>query len=244
MLSKAADHMNYLSEHIYVKEMTNVEAHTAQLANEIARVAKAHRQYLEQIPGLGDKHVLIAMDEWNYWYGDYRFGELGCRYYLKDGLGVARGLHEYFRNSDLFFMANYAQTCNVIGAIKTTQTAASLEPTGLVLALYRNHFGTIPIEVSDAPKWLDVSAAWTSDKSAVTIGIVNPTIIDNHVQLSGDLPLSGQAKQWVITGADAEAYNQPGETPGVTLSEHDVTVDHLNLEAPPLSVVVYQLNAK
>ncbi len=242
MLSKAADHMNYLSEHIYVKDLGNLEDHTAQLANEIARVAKAHRQYLEQIPGLKDKHVLIAMDEWNYWYGDYRFGELGCRYYLKDGLGVARGLHEYFRNSDLFFMANYAQTCNVIGAIKTTQTAASLEPTGLVLALYRNHFGTIPIEVAGAPKWLDVSAAWTSDRSAITIGIVNPTIIANHVQLPGDLPLASQAKQWVITGADAEAYNQPGEAPGVRLSEHDVTVDHLNLDVPPLSVVVYQLN--
>ena len=46
-----------------------------------------------------------------------------------------------FRNSDLFVMANYAQTVNVIGAIKTTKTAAEMEPTGLVLQLYRQRFG-------------------------------------------------------------------------------------------------------
>ena len=63
-------------------------------------------------------------------------------------LGVAKGFHEYFRNSDLYFMANYAQTVNVIGAIKTTPTAASFETTGLALELYRNHFGSIPVEVA------------------------------------------------------------------------------------------------
>ena len=45
-------------------------------------------------------------------------------------------------------MANYAQTVNVIGAIKTTKTAAELETTGLVLALYRRRFGTLPVRVS------------------------------------------------------------------------------------------------
>jgi len=43
--------------------------------------------------------VRIAFDEWNYWYGSYEYGELGVRYFLKDGLGIAAGLHELFRNS-------------------------------------------------------------------------------------------------------------------------------------------------
>ena len=63
------------------------------------------------------------MDEWNYWYGPNEYGELGVRYFLQDALGVAAGLHELFRQSDIFFMANYAQTVNVIGAIKTSNTA-------------------------------------------------------------------------------------------------------------------------
>jgi alpha-N-arabinofuranosidase len=45
-------------------------------------------------------------------------------------------------------MANYAQTVNVIGAIKTTPTGAELETTGLALALYRRWFGTLPVRVT------------------------------------------------------------------------------------------------
>ena len=50
-------------------------------------------------------------------------------------------------NSDLIQMAHYAQTVNVIGAIKTTKTAAEMETTGLVLQLYRAHYGKIPLEI-------------------------------------------------------------------------------------------------
>ena len=115
------------------------------------------------------------MDEWNYWYGPDLFGELGTRYFLKDALGIAAGLHEYARQSDMVFMANYAQTVNVIGCIKTTKTAAAFETTGLVLKLYRRHFGMIPV-AAEAAAPLDWPAAWTADRKALTIGIVNPTL--------------------------------------------------------------------
>ena len=52
------------------------------------------------------------------------YGELGTRYFLKDALGIAAGMHEYTRQSDIMFMANYAQTVNVIGCIKTDETDA------------------------------------------------------------------------------------------------------------------------
>ena len=78
----------------------------------------------------------------------YVYGELGCVYDLADALGVAAGLHEYFRNSDIIQMAHYAQTVNVIGCIKTTKTDAFFDATALPLMLYRHHFGTIPVEVA------------------------------------------------------------------------------------------------
>jgi alpha-L-arabinofuranosidase len=244
MLAKCADHMTYLSEHIYVKEKTAVLEHTAQLSDEIRRVADAHRQYLKDIPGLGDHHIRIAMDEWNYWYGDYQYGELGCRYHLKDGLGVARGLHEYFRNSDLFFMASYAQTCNVLGAIKTTGTASELEATGLVLKLYRNHFGTIPVTVADQPKNLDVSAAWTDDKKALTVGIVNCTNIPRQITLdTGGAGWSESMQQWLITGADPDSFNEPGKPAAVAITEQNVATADGNLDSPPYSIAVYRLEA-
>ena len=43
-------------------------------------------------------------------------------YKLRDALGIAAGLHEYFRQSDLIQMAHCAQTVNVIGCITTTKT--------------------------------------------------------------------------------------------------------------------------
>ena len=111
--------------------------HGTQIAARIRDVAQAHRAYRRDIQALTGKDIRIAMDEWNYWYGANEYGELGVRYFLQDGLGIAVGLHEFFRHSDLYYMANYAQTVNVIGAIKTTKTQAEFETTGLVLKLYR-----------------------------------------------------------------------------------------------------------
>ncbi len=171
MLTHCADHMNYLSEHIYCKEEENVIDHVRQIPDNIKRVAEAHRKYREEIPGLAAKNIRIAMDEWNYWHGDYLYGELGCRYYMKDALGIAAGFHEYFRNSDLFFMANYAQTVNVIGAIKTTKKDVEFATTGMVLKLYRDHFGTIPVSVNGVPVPLDVSAALNEEGDQLTLSV-------------------------------------------------------------------------
>jgi alpha-N-arabinofuranosidase len=97
MLSASADRMNLLSEHIYCRELDTVSAHIAQIADAVKGVADAHRKYRSEIEGLKERDIRIAMDEWNYWYGDYIYGELGVRYHHKDALGIAKGLHEYFR---------------------------------------------------------------------------------------------------------------------------------------------------
>ena len=142
--------------------------------------------YRRRFDSLQGKDIDIALDEWNYWYGPHVFGELGTRYFLKDALGIAAGLHEYARQSDIMFMANYAQTVNVIGCIKTTKTDASFATTGLVLKLYRAHFGTIPLQV-DTESPLDVAAALSDDGKTLTIGIVNPTMqrLDLPLTLQG-----------------------------------------------------------
>lgn len=89
----------------------------------------------------------------------YEYGELGCRYALRDALAIGTGLHEMIRNSDMVFMANYAQTVNVIGCIKTIKTDAAFATTGLALKLYRNHLGSLPVAVSGNVEPLDVAAA-------------------------------------------------------------------------------------
>ncbi len=202
MLAECADRMTLIAEHTYCKEKSDLAEHVGQLAVSIRGIAEAHREYRRTIYSLAGRNIQIALDEWNYWYGDYVFGELGCRYRLKDGLGVARGLHEMFRNSDLYFMANYAQTVNVLGAIKTNGTHSCLETTGEVLALYRKQFGTIPISVDEQPEGLDVAVAWTEDRKAITMAVVNWGE-ERQIKLQG-AALSGKAERWEIGGPDAE----------------------------------------
>ena len=241
MLSQASDSMTLISEHIYWQNKDTVPEHVAQITEGIRKIADAHREYRKEIPSLKGKDVRIALDEWNYWYGPFEYGELGTRYFLQDGLGIAAGLHELFRNSDLFWMANYAQTVNVIGAIKTTATAAEMEPTGLVLALYRRHFGTLPVAVQDAPAGLDVSAALTADKGVLTVAVVNPTA--EARQIGVDLrgaQLTGQAQRFVLTGDGRWAHNAPGQPRGVTVRQESLA-GVKTLDAPPLSVTLTRL---
>ncbi len=128
-LPGAANHMDLFSEHFYCSEKKeSVADHVRAIPKSIKNIADAHRKYRETLPGFKDRKppVPIALDEWNYWYGDHVFGELGTRYFQKDGLGIAAGFHYFARLSYIFLLANYAQTLNLIGCIKTSKTAAQM----------------------------------------------------------------------------------------------------------------------
>ncbi|MCA9258228.1 MAG: hypothetical protein KDA61_03460, partial [Planctomycetales bacterium] len=220
MLRECADSMEYISEHFYRGQTpwteqgkrANVAEHVEAMRAAIREKADGHRAMQDKLGLVGDKRVFIAMDEWNYWHRDYVYGELGCRYDLGDALGVAAGLHEYYRQTDIIRMAHYAQTVNVIGCIKTTHTDAFLATTALPLMIYRKHFGTTPVqvEVQQGDRQLDVVAALTEDGKTLTLGIVNPH--DLEVGLSWELdgaPLkASRVEQWTVAGSDPDAYNE------------------------------------
>lgn len=242
MLTTCSDHMSLISEHLYCQDKDDVVTHANQIAAEIREIAKAHREYRKTIPALAGKDIRIAQDEWNYWYGPNEYGELGTRYFLQDGLGVAIGLHEFFRNSDLFFMANYAQTVNVIGAIKTTKTAAEFETTGLVLKLYRERFGEIPVQVDGNFSPLDVSAALSRDRTTLTLAVVNPSEESRPITLAVDGGrLKGRGQKWVITGQNRWSHNAPGKPRQVDIKTASMDEPVGWEEVPPLSVTLYWL---
>lgn len=243
MLTESADKMNLISEHIYCRELDSVKAHIDQIADAIKNVADAHRQYRSEIAGLEEKDLRIAMDEWNYWYGDYIYGELGVRYHHKDALGIAKGLHEYFRNSDLFFMANYAQTVNVIGCIKTTTTNAGFATTALPLMLYHKHFESVPLQVSHTIPDLDVAAALSEDKNTLTVSMVNSNAQPVIFKLTaGDISIPGTCQAWTIQHEDPEAYNVPGEDPEVTIEESDFTMKKNRIEVPAYAIMLLKFD--
>jgi alpha-N-arabinofuranosidase len=242
MLSQAASHMSLISEHIYWQDKDDLVEHVAQIRDGIRRIAEAHRAYRKELPALQGKDIRIALDEWNYWYGPFEFGELGVRYFMQDALGIAAGLHELFRNSDIFAMANYAQTVNVIGAIKTTKTRAEMEATGLVLALYRRRFGEVPLAVSGEHAPLDIAAARSGDGSALKVAVVNPTEERWSVSLAvkGAEPV-GKTRRWVLAGPTRWAFNSPGRERSVDI--HHTSQDDFSetLDVAPLSVALFSI---
>ena len=244
MMQQCAAHMDLVSEHFYRGEQSGLASHVWQVPEAVRTIAEAHRRYRDEFASLAGKDIRIALDEWNYWYGPHPYGELGTRYFLKDALGIAAGLNEFARHSDLYFMANYAQTVNVIGAIKTTKTAAAFATTGLVLQLYRERFGVLPVQVTCAPP-LDAMAAFTADNRHLTLAVVNPTTrpVDLPLHIEG-VTLAGTGTRWQIAGDDPLAHNTPGEAPQVTIEQSPVTDLLDTLSLPPCSVTLFALDLR
>lgn len=218
MLDHCAGHMDLISEHLYWQHRPDVAAHVRVPIDQIQSLADAHRKYRERLGSLAGKDIRIALDEWNYWYGPYLYGELGVRYFMRDALGVAAALHTMFRNSDLYFMANYAQTVNVIGAIKTTKTGAFFESTGQVLKLYRHEFGTLPVRVTHDIDGVDVAAAWTADKKTLTVGVVNTRGEAVELELRADgMDLDKSVTGWIVQHANPDAYNDESNPDNVSV---------------------------
>ncbi len=247
MLTRAADYMNLISEHIYPPSSNDLVEHSQKIARAVRINAEAMRGYREQLEPLQGKDIRLVLDEWNYSWEDRAqiYGEAGPRYFFRDALGVATGLHEMFRQSDVIFMAN-THPINVHGQVKTTQTEAAIEVTGLVWELYRHHFGSLPVAVSSTSAGpLDVVAAWTEDHTALTVAIVNPTASGYTLTLDlKNAQLTGAGRLWVITHSDPMAYNEPGQPLRVVIEERSLSDISSELSVPSLSISLYELPAR
>jgi alpha-L-arabinofuranosidase len=247
LLSRSADYIHLNSKHFYRQDWHagGLMTHVRQIPDAIRAIADAHRDYMKTIPQLQGKNIRVSLDEWNYWYGPHVFGELGTRYFLRDALGIAAGINEYSRATDVIALASYAQTVNVIGAIKTSKTAAVLDSTGQALVMYRRHFGSIPVEVTGAPQPLDVAVAWTPDKKALTISIINPTYETQRLAFSVvGADLAPQGKAWVLTAADDMAYNDPGKPPVVAFTEQKMSGLRDAIEVAPASATIVEVSIR
>lgn len=246
-LPGTAAHTDSISEHFYTQTRNPVLDHVRLVPSAIKRIADAHRNYRKTMPELQGKDIRIAMDEWNYWYGPHLFGELGTRYFVKDGLGVAAGIHEFARQSELYMMANYAQTVNVIGCIKTNKTDSQFETTGLVLKLYRHEFGSIPLVTSvtnEGVKPVDVQAALTEDGKTLTVGIVNTLGRNLDVKLSAvDVKWPTQTRCFIIADPenDPMAYNDPSQKQRIHIVETIAKLDGGKVTVQPYSVTLLKI---
>jgi alpha-N-arabinofuranosidase len=272
LLSKCLENMDLLSEHFYTYsnqhfdlekgESVNVETNEPLVdwmrrpANMVRAKYEHYQEYLKRIPGLKEKPVPIALDEWAY-------ARVPANSY-KVVPAYAWVFHEMFRHSGLYQMACFTFATSLLSA---NRTEAVLNPAGLLFKLYRDHFGTIPVEVSGnspqpPPKYpvggdqpnvnagsdtfpLDIAAAWSSDRKSLAVAVINPTESGQRLDLSiKGAQLAGKGKLWRMAPADVNATIVVGQKPGVEVDERAVEAVPTTATFPPFSVSIYEFPVK
>ena len=194
-----------------------------------------YQEYLKRIPGAQSKAGADQLDEWAY------IGAPPNSYKVVPAYAWA--FHEMFRHSDLYQLGAFTFATAMI---TEDRTDAVLSPTGLLFKMYREHFGTIPVEVSgnspqpkpiypaggDQPAVnpgsdtypLDVSAALSDDRKTLTFAVLNPSDSEQQLKLSiAGVKLSSQGHLWRMAPSSVDATITLGQKPGVEVQEQTLT---------------------
>ena len=269
ILTHCLPYIDVMSEHFYVYEggqQSNVAQKKAgpppveesvidavhRTANAVRSKVEVYEEYYRRIPELKTKKVPIALDEWAY-------SRLPAN--MKQELGNALDFHEMFRHTGMIQMAGHTMATS---QLDFNMNDATLNATGLLFRLYRDHFGTVPVAVggnspplpparpttggaqsrpnAGSPTWpLDVSAALSADGKLLTIAIVNPTdsaqALDIAIQ---GAPLSGQGRMWRLTGLSLTA-TAGLNSKDVYLTESPIKGTPKTLRVAPISIEMYEL---
>ncbi len=268
MLAHCLDNIDMLSEHFYsssnmhtdLKLEKKVDIGPQPLiewerapATQVRVKYEHYQEYLKLIPALKAKPVPIAIDEWAYMDRESPFGS------YKTAPAYAWAFHEMFRHSDLFQMGAFTFA---IAMINEDRTQAVLSATGVLFKMYRDHFGTIPIEVSgDSPQPkpiypaggdqptvnpgsdtypLDVSAALSGDRKTLTLAVLNPSDSEQSLKLTiNGTKLANQGRLWRMAPTKVTAVNIVGQKPEVEVQEQGLTSVPDTVSLPPFSISIY-----
>ena len=210
-----------------------------------------YQEYLKRIPALRAKPVPIAIDEWAY------FG--GNRDEYKVVPAYAWAFHEMFRHSDIFQMGALTFAT---ATMSENRTEAVLNPTGMLFKMYRDHFGTVPVEVTgDSPQPkptfpaggdqpavnpgsetypLDVSAALSEDRTTLAIAVLNPSDSEQNIKIAiNGAKLASAGKLWRMAPDSIDASVQVDKKPQVHVEEKTLGALPDTITVRPFSVNIY-----
>jgi alpha-N-arabinofuranosidase len=226
-------------------------------ANHIRIKYEEYQEYLNRIDALKNKPVPIALDEYAYAGGRGRGN-------YKVVPAYAWNFHEMFRHSDLFQLGSLTF---VTGTYSAARGEAVLNPVGMLFKFYRDYYGTIPVDVSgnspqpkpkDPPGGeqpvvhagsdtfpLDVAAAWTADRKALTVAVINPTESPQALSLRiRGAELSGKGTLRRMAPESLTATVVVGQEPGVKIEEQSLDAIPTNPTFAPFSVNIYEFPVK
>ena len=263
LFSKCFDDFDLLSEHYYNYGPTHFNlAEGRQVpndpnepitdwmrrpANHVRLKYEEYKEYEKLFPQLVTHPKPLNIDEWAYTPNN--------RYPVYPALAFV--FQEMFRHSDIMQMAAYTFATSLLNQEGATK---SLNSNAQVFKIYRDHFGTMPVDVSGSspqPKPteppggeqpvvnagsdtfpLDVVAAWTADHHALTVAVLNPTDAEQPLTLNmTGANLTGSGTLWRL------ASTEPGGQNPAISSSPVASVPNL-LTLPRFSVSIYEFAAR
>jgi alpha-N-arabinofuranosidase len=215
-------------------------------ANHVRLKYEEYREYEKLFPQLVTNPKPLNIDEWAYMGGKYPVYP-----------AFAWVFHEMFRHSDIMQMAAYTFATSLL---TREGTNGLLNANALVFKIYRDHFGSLPVAVSgnspqpkptDPPGGeqpavnagsdtfpLDVVAALTADRRTLTVAVLNPTEVEQSIQLNlTGANLAGQGTLWRLASSEDNGQNP-------RLSSSPVAAIPPSLTLPRFSVNIYELPLK
>ena len=267
MLLNCLDNIDMISEHYYASgtEHTDIQLQKKVSidpplsliewerapAVQVRAKYEHYEEYLKRIPALRAKPVPIAIDEWAY-MGSNRDG-------YKVVPAYAWAFHEMFRHSDIFQMGAFTFATAMVSE---NRTEAVLNPTGMLFKMYRDHFGTIPVEVTgDSPQPkpvfpaggdqpavnpgsdtypLDLSAALSQDRKTLTIAVLNPSDSEQSIKIGiSGAKLTSAGTLWRMAPDSIDASVQVDKKPEVKVEEQSLGTLPNVVTVRPFSVNIY-----
>jgi alpha-L-arabinofuranosidase len=270
LLANSADYIDYLGEHFYAYPHMTFNSATQRfedagdspvekvrrLSNKVAYKFEAWEEYLKRIPGLKDKNIKFALDEWGPRFRSIAGGNVapGAGSGMIGPLSNALVFHEFFRHSDMIVIGV------ATGGMGTLTTDASGDATGyrlegLVMKVLHDHFagalpvavtgsspqhpikGTVGVDTSQNPSGsatypVDVSAALSADRRKLAVSVVNPAESPQECDLNiTGVKTGGPAKLWQVTSP-------------ANMAELSLPQPPVRITVPPSSVNVYEFEVR
>lgn len=248
-------YFDLLAAHIYEgREVTldaSPEAKFQALIASLPKIAKQIRSACELAEQLSthDHSVDVAVDEWGVWKHEATpFNGLAQDNTLGDALFAAAVLHIFYSENKVF-MANLAQTINVLQAlIQTNGENFCLTPTYHVFEMFKVHQGAEFLKLEKPANQLpQISVSASIDiEGKVHISLVNMDL-ENALNLRCEIPEFKVSKLHgrILTAKNIGAQNTfsaPRIVAPVPFKKAFLDNDKLNIELPPRSVVMLELN--
>jgi len=197
-------------------------------ANRVHKKAEEWNEYTKRFPQMIDKKIFLSIDEYGYGGGS-----------MKSDLAYGMILNEMFRHTDFMKMGAYTMA---ISTLDITPTASTYNSRGLLYKMYREHFGTLPVDLSGnspqpAPKRppygdqpetssgsptypLDMVATLTEDRKYLTVAVVNATDAEQKFDLNvSGARIAGPSTQWQLSGTSLDAENHVGPPAQIQVKE-------------------------